>query len=119
MSMTEKSVFIVSSYRMFGLGLESMLGQNETIEIVGQEATIDRAIEQIDQLAPDVVILDGDEPPYDSVAIILAILKAQSISKIIGLNLQNNNLRIFEARQWVARSVEDLVAAIQNGPPKT
>jgi hypothetical protein len=50
-------------------------------------------------------------------ATILAILKAQSIPKIIGLNLQNNNLRVYEARQWVARSVDDLVAAIQNDPP--
>ena len=117
--MTEKRVFIISSYRMFGLGLESILGQNETIEVVGQDANIDRAIERIDQLAPDVVILDGDEPPYDSMATILAILKAQSIPKIIGLNLQNNDLRIYEARQWVAKSVEDLIAAIQNDPPKT
>jgi chemotaxis response regulator CheB len=98
---------------MFGLGLESILGQRETIEVVGQEANIGRAIERIDQLAPDVVILDGEEPPYDSMATILALLKAQSIPKIIGLNLQNNNLRIYEARQWVARDVEDLIAAIK------
>jgi DNA-binding NarL/FixJ family response regulator len=115
---TEKRVFIISSYRMFGLGLESILGQNESIEVIGQEADIDRAIERIEQLTPDVVILDGDEPPYNSMATILAIQKAQSIPKIIGLNLHNNNLRIYEARQWVARSVEDLVAAIQNRPPE-
>ena len=104
---------------MFGLGLESILGHSETIEVIGQEANIDRAIERIDQLAPDVVILDGDEPPHNSMATILTILHAQSIPKIIGLNLQNNNLRIYEARQWVARSIEDLVAAIQNDPPQT
>ena len=117
--MTEKRVFIISSYRMFGLGLESILGHNETIKVIGQEANIDRAIERIGQLAPDVVILDSDEPPYDSMTTILTNLRAQSIPKIIGLNLQNNNLRIYEARQWVAKSIEDLVAAIQNDPPET
>jgi hypothetical protein len=39
------------------------------------------------------------------------------VSKIIGLNLQNNSLRVYEARQWQASGVEDLVAAIWNDPP--
>lgn len=103
---------------MFGLGLESILDQDETIEVIGQEANIEQAIERIDQLAPDVVILDGDEPHHDSMITIMSILKTQSIPKIIGLNLQNNNLCIYEARQWVAKSVEDLVAAIRNDPPE-
>ena len=95
------------------MGLERILGQSETIKVVGQETNIDRAMARIDQLAPDVVILDGDEPPYDSMAFILTNLNARSIPKIIGLNLQNNNLRIYETQQWVARSVEDLIAAIK------
>lgn len=117
--MNEKRVFIVSSYRMFGLGLESILGQKETIEVIGQETNIERAIERIDQLGPDVVILDGDEPPYKSLATILTIMAAQSVPKVIGLNLRNNNLRVYEARQWVATSVDDLIAAIENDPPET
>jgi chemotaxis response regulator CheB len=98
---------------MFGLGLQSILGQKDTIEVIGQETNIERAIERIDQLGPDVVILDGDEPPHSSLAAVLAIMEAQSIPRVIGLNLQNNNLRIYEARQCVATSIEDLIAAIE------
>jgi chemotaxis response regulator CheB len=117
MGVTPKRVLIISSYLMFGVGLESLLSRAETIEVVGREENIGRALEQIDSLAPDVIILDGDEPPYDGVATLLTILRSQTVSKIIGLNLQNNSLRVYEARQWQASGVEDLVAAIWNDPP--
>jgi DNA-binding NarL/FixJ family response regulator len=115
-----KRVFIISNHQMFGRGLEQILIKYKThIEVVGQETDVERAIQRIGEIEPDVVILDGDEPPYNSISMVFRILKQHSIPKVIGLNLQNNNLYVYEARQWMARSVEDLVTAIHNDPPQT
>ena len=117
--MAKKRVFIISNHQMFGRGLERLLDYKTHIEIVGQETDVERAIQRINEIQPDVVILDGDEPPYDSSSMVFQILKQPSIPKVIGLNLQNNILYIYEARQWMARSVKDLIAAIHNDPPQT
>lgn len=101
---------------MFGRGLEILLQNHTDIDVLGQESDIDKAIEQINEAKPDVVILDGDDPLNEAMSTILTILKAQLIPKVIGLNLQDNNLYIYEARRWVTKGVDDLVTAIQDSP---
>ena len=107
--MKKTRVFMVSNYLMFGRGLESLLRENTQLDIVGQDTDVNRAYEQIKELQPDVVILDGDEPDLE----VAHILKVSPDIRVIGLNLGNNNLYVYRASQRVTRDVSDLMDAIK------
>ena len=97
----------------------SLLRSESQIEVVGQDADIERAIQRLNDLQPDVVIVDSDEAPFDLMPTLIHILTKHSIPKVIKLSLSNNNLDIYEARHWVTTSVNDLITAIHNDPPRS
>ncbi len=113
-----KQVFIISRHRMFASGLESLLQQEsgDEIVVVGQETDLKQAIEKIEALQPDVVILADNETWEDSLPAVFYILREKSVPKVIGLNLNNNNLFVYEARQGIAKNVKDLITAIEGNP---
>jgi DNA-binding NarL/FixJ family response regulator len=98
---------------MFGRGLESLLRQEANFDIIGQETDLELALDQIRDLQPDVVILDSDS----AVPQVTPILRASPGVKVIGLSLQNNDLYVYQARQWIARGTEDHVSAIRDDLP--
>lgn len=109
-------IFILSSYLMFAQGLESLLSQNAQLQIVGQETEIDRAIEQIKSLQPDVVILDSSGFSQEGPEMV-SLFQAKEDIKMIGLSLHDNNLYIYQATQRSLQSVDDLLAAINDPIP--
>ena len=111
--MSVKRVYIISNYPMFGYGLSSLFDQELKLDVVGQESDIDQAIKQIKELQPDVVILDSDEALDDTRPSVLRILKLDLETKVIGLNLQDNRLWVYCARQAVAKSVEDFMGIVE------
>ena len=107
--MPKTQIFVISSHLMFGQGLESLLRQEAKFEIVGQETDVDRALEKIKALQPEVIILDSD----NSSLAVTTVLAASPGVKVISLSLQNNDLYVYQARQRVTRDVEDLFEAIE------
>ena len=99
---------------MFGDGLKSLLSQTTRVKIVGQETNIDRAIEQVKKIQPDVIILDSDDAVYALTLMLRRVLQPQSTIKVIGLNLNSNDLYTYQTSYRVARGAEDLVELIQN-----
>ena len=71
---------------------------------------MERAIEQIKELQPDVVILDSD----NAVSQVTPILHTNPGIKVISLSLQNNDLYVYQAKQQAAKETEDLVKAIKD-----
>lgn len=110
------SVFIISSPVMFGLGLENLLRQEKSLKILGNETNEERAIDQIKECQPEVVIVYRDDTLNNSKALIIEILKANPDIRVIGLNLQNNVFFVYQATQWVTTDVEDLLKAIKDKP---
>jgi len=104
-----KQIYIVSNHAMFGRGLESLLREEENVNIVGQETNIKRAIERIKTIRPDVVILDTDSPASE----VMPILREIPGVKVVGLSLQNNQLHVYQAQQRVATGVQDLLDAVK------
>ena len=103
-----KRVFILSSHPLFSQGVESLLRQEPGVDIVGRETDVDKAIERIKELQPDVVILDNGDPTPE----VMCILREGVGTKVIGLNLQDNTICIYRGEQRVVKEVEDLVEAI-------
>jgi chemotaxis response regulator CheB len=108
------NVFIISKNLMFGDGLRSLLSQAARVKIVGQETNIDRAIEQVKKIQPDVIILDSDDAVHVITLMLRRVLRPQSSIKVIGLNLNSNDLFTYQTTYRVARRAEDLVELIQN-----
>ena len=106
-------VFILSCHPLLGQGIESLLCQETELEIVGQETDADRAIERIQELGPDVVLVDNDAPALDLKPIIMRILKERSGITVVGLSLQDNTIRIYHGKHRLIQEVEDLVQAIE------
>jgi DNA-binding NarL/FixJ family response regulator len=108
-----RHVFIISSHPLFGQGVESLLRQEAGLEIVGRETDVDKAAEHIQELRPDVVILDCGDPACDPTPTVMRILREGLGTKVIGLNLQDNTLCIYRGEQRVVKEVKDLVEAIE------
>jgi ABC-type Fe3+-hydroxamate transport system substrate-binding protein len=82
------------------------------MEIIGEETNLDRAVEKIEAIVPDVVILSGSNYTNASMQEEMYLLKARPGIRVVGLNLQNNDLFIYRATRIVIESVKDLVEAI-------
>jgi DNA-binding NarL/FixJ family response regulator len=108
-----RRVFILSSHALFSHGVESLLRQEPGLEIVGRETDVDRAIECIQELRPDVVIFDNNDPEVDFRPVVMRIFREGLGTKVIGLNLQDNTLCIYRGEQRVIEEVKDLVEAIE------
>ncbi len=104
-------VFIISGYPMFSWGLESLLRQGTGLDITGRETDVDRAIEQIKALQPDVVILDSSSSDDNSRAVV-RILKENLGTRVVNLSLQDNLMVVYQAAQWAVQDVDDLVDVI-------
>ena len=109
-----KRVFIISTSRMFSNGLEILLRSESQIEVVGQDADIERAIRRLNKLQPDVVIIDSAASLFELRSALICILIKHSIPKVIRLSLSNNSLDIYEASHCVSAGVTELITAIQS-----
>lgn len=106
-------IFIISNYPLFGHGLESLLSQANGLDVMGQETDLDRAVERVKTLQPDVVIVDNSGPGQQAIpAAVLQILDENSGTKVVGLSLQGNHLRIYQSTQRIITNVEDLMSII-------
>jgi len=111
-----KRIFIIAGHALLGQGVESLLGREASLEIVGQETDVDKAIERIRELQPDVVIVEDGDPAFDPASFITRIVKEGLGVKVIGLNLDGNTIYIYRGEQQVIKEVEDLVKAIEHNP---
>jgi DNA-binding NarL/FixJ family response regulator len=120
--MSNKTTFIISSHLMFQHGLKSLLSQQNGVDIIGHSTNPDSALEQIKTLQPDVVIVDNTKLPVDLISKLLKTLNHQRDMKVIGLNLHDNQLTLYQRSQpaaveyqkleWRVDGITDLLNAI-------
>lgn len=104
-----KRIFMLSRQLLFSQGVESLLIEQPGLEIVGRESDVDKAMEQIGTLRPDVVILDSQDLESAPSSLITLILKESPGSRVITLNLANDQVRVYHGEQYSAQSVDDLL----------
>ena len=107
-------VYILSDKDLFGQGVMRLLKSESEIEIVGKGAEADQAIEDIERLRPDTVIVESNNLAQDSISTVARILRTNATLKVVCLNLKDNKLHVFHGEQREARCVEDLVDAINH-----
>jgi DNA-binding NarL/FixJ family response regulator len=108
-----KRIFMLSSHPLFSQGVESLLCGEAGLEIVGREMDLEKGLDRIRELRPDVVIVDNSDPMQDPTPAVMRILRERLGTRVIGLNLQDNIVCIYRGEQRMARGVEDLLEAIK------
>ena len=109
-----KRIFIFSSHALLGHGIGELLRHEAGVEIVGQEADLQRAMERIAVLAPDVVVVDAQGVSSDWAMFMAHSLQKGSQSCVIAVNLENNVISIYHGEHKTMRDVGDFLHAIQD-----
>lgn len=107
-------VFVISDNLMFSRGLKSLLTCQAEVEIVGEETNIDQAIQQMEVLGPDVIIISDSGRMNDFALEEMRLLKTKPGIKVIGLSLENNDLFIYHSTRMKVTGEKDLFTAIKS-----
>ncbi len=110
-----KRVYMITSYPLFGRGMEILLRKEGGMDLVGTESDPERAVEQIKTLRPDVVVLEQDPTGCDPTPIVARIMRDAPGTRIVGLSPDDNRMYIYRGEIQVTRELADLWHAIENG----
>jgi DNA-binding NarL/FixJ family response regulator len=118
--MTKIKVLIADDHAIVREGIRMILALRDDIEMVGEAADGIEAIEKVNKLAPDVVLMDIAMPKLGGLEAMLEILKTSPQSKILVLTQYDNTEYIYRflkagAAGYVLKKAvgSDLVSAIR------
>ncbi len=122
------SVLIVDDHEVVRQGLRTFLELLDDIEVVGEAAEGTTAVDLVDELHPDVVLMDLVMPGLDGVAATRKVLELSPATKVIVLTSFSGDNEVFPAIQAGATSYllkdvspEELAAsirAVHSGEPR-
>ncbi|MCW5555033.1 MAG: response regulator transcription factor [Verrucomicrobiae bacterium] len=113
-------ILIVDDHPVVRKGLWSCLSSKPDLQIVGEACDGNEAIRKVQELQPDVVLMDVQMPQMDGLQVTEALRKATPKVKVLILSMQSNResvLRIIKAgaRGYVLKDAptEELMRAIE------
>jgi DNA-binding NarL/FixJ family response regulator len=114
----KRRVVLVDDHHLFRSGVRVELG--ESVEVVGEAATIEEAVPLIKELDPDVVLLDVHLPDGGGDAIIHAVAPARPAVRFLALSVSDAAEDVIAviragARGYVTKTIsgDELAAAIE------
>ena len=113
-------VVIVDDQGMVRAGFRSLLEGEADLEVVGEAANGEQAVEVVSRLAPDVTLMDIRMPVLDGIAATRRLLEAGSTTRVLVLTTFDLDEYVFEALRAGASGfllkdapAEELAAAIR------
>jgi DNA-binding NarL/FixJ family response regulator len=106
-------VLIADDHRLFAEALEAILGGDERIAVVGHASDGEEAVKLVQQLAPDVVLMDIAMPVLDGIGAAQAIREQANDASILMLTASSSRADVDRARAAGAAGyvTKDRVAA--------
>ena len=92
-------VLVVDDTTLMRQGIKSLLEQRDTIEVVGEVATLQAVTELAEGLVPDVVLLDQDMPGFDTVQAIQLVKERLPQVEVIVLAETPDDTTAFRAME--------------------
>jgi len=90
-------VILVDDHTVVRAGIRALLNEVEDMEVVGEAANGRMAIELVESLSPDVVLMDLVMPEVDGIQAIVEILGANPAVKILALTSFSSDDKLFPA----------------------
>jgi two-component system nitrate/nitrite response regulator NarL len=114
-------VLIVDDHPVVRRGLQTCLGKQDRIKLVGEAADGEDALTKTQELEPDVVLMDIDLPRMNGLAVTELLRKHSPDVKVLVLSVHTNKQFIFRiiqcgAHGYVSKeaSPDELVRAIES-----
>jgi DNA-binding NarL/FixJ family response regulator len=93
------TVFIVDDHAVVRDGLRFMLAEQPDVDVIGDAVDGHNAVQQVEELKPDVVIMDINMPKLNGIEATHQIRKVSPSSQVIILSMYATNEHIFRALQ--------------------
>jgi len=113
-------VMIVDDHNLVREGLKAVFDQGDEIEVVGEAGSGEQAIEMVDKVKPDVILMDISMPGMNGIQATKVIRESHPDAKIVILTMLDQEGYVYEAIKAGATgymlkstSSDDLVNAIQ------
>lgn len=114
------TILLVEDEHLIRQGLKALLQSNPDLQIVGEAENGIQAIEQVETLNPDIVIMDINMPEMDGISATQIITQKFPRTKVIILSSFDNQHYVHQAIKYNASayllkniSLEDLVHSIR------
>jgi two-component system response regulator DegU len=113
-------VMIVDDHNLVREGLKAVFSQGDEIDVVGEAGSGEQAIEMVDEVNPDVILMDISMPGMNGIQATKAIRDKHPDAKIVILTMLDQEGYVYEAIKAGATgymlkstSSDELVNAIQ------
>lgn len=101
--MTQVRVVVVDDHMVFREGLRALLGRVEDIDIVGEAASTQEAVEVTEAVRPDVVLMDLNLPGHGGEVATRTILAAHPEIAVLVLTMHSDDAHLRHALNAGAR----------------
>lgn len=109
--MKKRRIFVLCRHLLFAQALRTLMDQ-EGIEVVGLETDEARAMESIGLLKPEIVVVETGEEGIPLDKVLSYLVRESPASRIIGLSLDDNEIRVFYGDHRLVTRTEDLLQVI-------
>jgi DNA-binding NarL/FixJ family response regulator len=92
-------VFLVDDHAMIREGLKMLLGSQKDIEVIGYAATGRTAVKEIQELQPDIVIMDISMPELDGIEAARQVFSRCEKTKVIIFSMHSSKEHVTRALQ--------------------
>lgn len=110
-SASPRRILIASSHPLFAQGLRSLLHKRQKMDaiVVGMVSTIDEALEAINRLQPDMVIVDYDDERVNRDEFLARFVEGEGRLRIVLLSLREggDEAIVYDRRTLAASQVDD------------
>ncbi len=96
-------LLIVDDHTLFREGLRALFSAIEDIELVGEATTGKEAVDLVEKLQPDVVLMDIDMPGSSGVQATRSILRKTPTTGIVMVTMLEDDASVFSAMRAGAR----------------
>lgn len=101
--MEKIKVLIADDHCMFLRGIESILAEDETLQVVGKAQNGKEAYELTKEFAPDVILMDVNMPHMDGVQALKMITQEMPKVKVLMLTTDEHGEQLIEALRYGAK----------------
>jgi Response regulator containing a CheY-like receiver domain and an HTH DNA-binding domain len=99
-------VLLVDDHAIFRAGLRALLGSGPGLKVVGEASNGVEALEQIEKVKPDVVLMDLDMPGGDGATATAKISKMNPRPRVLVLTMYSEEDRLVSlltsGREWIS-----------------